>query len=161
MKKEDVGVGKLLTIGRIAQENVAQEGQPQENKCIVYWVEAEKPMVLNATNAQIIADITGIEDNIEHNWPNTRVVVFNDHNIMFKGKLTGGIRVRAPKQQTGQQQAPGFSQAVQPQAVTPPPYQAPLGTTQPMPQPQQQAPAEPIPLGPAGPAMPEDDGLPF
>jgi hypothetical protein len=100
LKKEDVGEGVLVTIKLIRKENVAMDGAEPEHKFVAYFEEFEKPMVLNSTNAQLIAKITGAEDNIEEIWPGHKVVLYNDPNITFAGKLTGGIRVRAPKQPT-------------------------------------------------------------
>ena len=59
--------------------------------------ECDKPMVLNSTNGQIIAQITGSDDT-DH-WTGHKIVLYNDPNITFAGKLTGGIRARAPKNQ--------------------------------------------------------------
>lgn len=97
LKKEDVGVGVLVTISGITQENVAQEGAEPDMKATLHFTELEKPMVLNSTNGQIIARITGASDNIETAWVGTKIVLFHDPNVSYAGKLVGGIRVRAPK----------------------------------------------------------------
>ena len=97
LKKEDVGKGALVTIRAVHQENVAVEGAEPEMKYCLSFNEFEKPMVLNSTNGQIIANITGIEDEIEKGWIGKQIVLFNDPNVSFGGKLIGGLRVRAPK----------------------------------------------------------------
>jgi hypothetical protein len=97
LKKEDVGEGVLVTIKSLEQENVAKEGAEPEMKFVLHFNEFEKPLVLNSTNAQIIAKITGAEDEIEVKWIGKSIVLYNDPNISFQGKLTGGIRVRAAK----------------------------------------------------------------
>ena len=99
LKKEDVGEGVLVTIDRLTQENVAKEGAEPEWKIAIYFRELEKPMVCNSTNAQIIAQITGKDFDVDKFWPGTQVVLYTDPNISFGGKLVGGIRVRAPKKQ--------------------------------------------------------------
>ena len=99
LKKEDVGVGVLVTIRGVGQENIAKEGAEAENKWCVYFSEFEKPLVLNSTNAQMIAKITGHEDNIENTWPGAKIVLYDDPNVQYAGKITGGIRIRAPKTQ--------------------------------------------------------------
>jgi hypothetical protein len=98
LTKEDVGRGALLTIKEVTQENVAKTGAPEELKYCLHFVEAEKPMVLNSTNGQLIAKITGSEDS--DNWGGKKVVLYNDPNVSFGGKVVGGIRVRAPKEQS-------------------------------------------------------------
>jgi hypothetical protein len=97
LKKEDCGAGILVTIKQCYEENVAKEGAPPEMKWCLSFFEQEKPMVLNSTNAQIIASVIGSEDT-DH-WTNEKIVLFSDMSITFQGKLVGGIRARAPRNQ--------------------------------------------------------------
>lgn len=97
LKKEDVGRGMLVTISRITEENVAQDGAEPEMKYCVWFSELDKPLVCNKTNAQLIAMATGHSEEVEHTWPGCKVVLFNDPSVAFGGKVMGGIRVRAPK----------------------------------------------------------------
>lgn len=99
LKKEDVGEGALVTICAVTQENIAKEGADPELKWTLHFDEFEKPMVLNSTNGQIIAKITGIENDIEVGWIGKQIVLYNDPNVSFAGKLMGGIRVRAVRKQ--------------------------------------------------------------
>ncbi len=66
--------------------------------------EVEKPMVLNSTNGQIIAAITGSEET--DNWIGKKIVLYDDPNVSFGGKLVGGIRVRAPRGKAATAPAP-------------------------------------------------------
>ena len=95
LKKEDVDPPVMVTIREVTQENTAKEGAPEELKWCVTFDELEKPMVLNVTNGQIIAKITGSEDSDD--WTGHQIVLYHDPNVTFGGKLVGGIRVRAPK----------------------------------------------------------------
>lgn len=97
LKKEDVGEGVLATISSVQRMNVAMEGAEPEMKWCLTFHELEKPMVLNSTNGQIIAKFTGIENDIEVGWLGKQVVLYDDPNVGFGGKITGGIRVRAPR----------------------------------------------------------------
>lgn len=99
LKKEDVGVGILVTIKGLNKQNVALDGAEPDEKFILHFDELDKPLVLNSTNAQTIAKITGHEHDIEKTWVGTKVVLFNDENVSYAGKVIGGIRVRAPKGQ--------------------------------------------------------------
>jgi len=99
LKKEDVGEGILVTISNLTQENVALDGAPPDMKVTLHFKEVDKPLVLNSTNGQIIAQITGVTEDIETGWLGKQVVLYTDPNITFQGKLVGGIRVRAPKTQ--------------------------------------------------------------
>ena len=97
LTRADVGPGKLMTITEVFQENVAKEGAPEELKWCIGFHESEKPMVLNSTNGQLIAQITKSEDT--DGWAGHKVVLYDDPSISFGGKLVGGIRVRAPRNQ--------------------------------------------------------------
>ena len=95
LKQGDVDPPVLVTISGYKQQNVAKEGEAKDMKYCLFFKELEKPLVLNSTNGQLIAKITGSEDLDE--WEGKKVVLYNDPNVGFGGKITGGIRVRAPK----------------------------------------------------------------
>ena len=97
LRKEDVGDGILVTIRKVTKQNVAMEGQEPEHKVCLYFEEVGKPMAINSTNGHIIAKGTGHEDDIENKWLGARIILYNDPNISYGGKLVGGIRVRMPK----------------------------------------------------------------
>ena len=95
LKKEDVDPPRLFTIRGLNSQNVAKEGADPEMKWTMQLEEADKPFVLNSTNLQMIANICGSDDSDD--WPGKQIVLYNDPNVSFGGKLTGGIRVRKPK----------------------------------------------------------------
>ena len=97
IKKEDVGEGKLVTIAKMEQQNVAMDDQPEEIKWIIHFQEFNKGMVLNWTNIQLIAKAVGSEET--EDWIGKKIVIYEDPNVSFGGKLVGGIRVRAVKKQ--------------------------------------------------------------
>lgn len=115
LTRNDVGRGVLVTIEGVHEENVAKEGAPIENKWCITFKELEKPMVLNSTNGQIIAGITGSEETDA--WTGHKIVLYDDPNVSFGGKLVGGIRCRAPRGPQVQQPQPKPTPApVTPQA---------------------------------------------
>ena len=77
------------------KKNVAKEGADPEMKWCLTFQEIDKPLVLNATNVQLCEQILGSDDTDD--WQGKRIVLYTDPNVSFQGKLTGGIRVRAPK----------------------------------------------------------------
>jgi hypothetical protein len=95
LKKEDVGAGALMTIESCEQHNVAKEGAEAEMKWCLTFAEGDKPLVLNSTNIQLCARICGSDDTDE--WIGKKIVLYNDPNVSYAGKIMGGIRVRAPK----------------------------------------------------------------
>lgn len=95
LRKADVDPPVLVTIGNLEQVDVSMEGEPAELKWALHFEELDKPLIMNSTNAAIIAKVTGSEDTDD--WVSHKVVLFKDDNVSFGGKLVGGIRVRAPK----------------------------------------------------------------
>lgn len=95
LKQTDVGRGLLVTVTACKAYNVAQEGAEPEHKWCLVFSEIDKPLVLNATNIQLCERIFGSDDT-DH-WTGKKLVLYVDPNVSYAGKLTGGIRVRAPK----------------------------------------------------------------
>jgi hypothetical protein len=104
LKQSDIGAGALMTVAGCNPHNVAKEGAEPETKWCLEFEESEKPLVLNAINIQLCEKIFGSDDTDE--WIGRRVVLYVDPTISFQGKVTGGIRVRAPKQQNAAKPAP-------------------------------------------------------
>lgn len=122
LTRADVGKGSLVTIrGDVFQENVAKEGAPEELRWCVAFDEFEKPLVLNSTNGQLIAQITGSEDS--EKWNGWKIVLYDDPSVSFGGKLVGGIRVRAPRQPATKPLPSGIKSTQAPPAAKPPPAQ--------------------------------------
>lgn len=94
LKRADVGTGALMTMTGLTQENVAKEGADPENKWCLHFEETEKPFVLNPTNIELIKEIHGEETD---DWMGKTIVIYDDPNVFYAGKKTGGLRVRAPK----------------------------------------------------------------
>jgi hypothetical protein len=106
LKKEDAERPVLATISTVDQQNVAAPGAGNEMKWCMHFKELDKPLVLNSTNIQLCKSIFGSDDTDD--WLGKQIVLYNDPNVSYAGKLTGGIRVRAPKKQA---QAPQAEQA--------------------------------------------------
>ena len=95
LKKEDVGTGALFTVAAVTQHNVAKEGVEPQLKWCMEFEESDKPLVLNSTNIQLSHGIFGSDD--ADDWVGGRIVLYADPNVMYAGKVVGGIRVRKPK----------------------------------------------------------------
>lgn len=91
LKKEDVGTGKLFTISAVKQHNVAAQGAEPEMKWCAEFDDIDKPLVLNSTNLHLIEAALG-SDNTD-DWIGKPIVVFEDANVSFGGKVVGGVRV--------------------------------------------------------------------
>jgi hypothetical protein len=99
LRKEQCDPPILVTIDSFVQENVAPEGQPQEEKWVMYVREHKLGLVLNSTNLQLLAQICSSQDTDE--WIGKQVVLWADPAVNFGGRAVGGIRVRAPKNGNG------------------------------------------------------------
>lgn len=86
----------LATIKHVSREKVGTD-EDSEEKSIVHFREDHKPLVLNYGNAESIYEINGSDDTDD--WGGTVIVLYRDPNVMFGGKRTGGIRIRAPRNQ--------------------------------------------------------------
>ncbi len=95
LKKEDVNDGVLATVANIKKINVAMENESPEYKFCMSFDEMDKPLVLNTTNIQLCA--LAFESDDTDDWVGKKIVLYNDPNVSYAGKITGGIRVRKPK----------------------------------------------------------------
>lgn len=138
LTRHDVGAGVLVTIKGLRQENMSKEGMPEELRWVMDFNETDKPLVLNSTNGQICAQI--LKSDETDNWIGHKIVLYDDPNISFAGKLTGGIRVRAPRNQ-------------------PAPVAKPAAPARPAPAPRQEQPRASEELNPA--EEMGDDSVPF
>ena len=78
-----------LTIRTCVLEELGQ-GNDKEKKPVLYFNKAQKGLVLNKTNANVIADAYGDDT---ANWEGKAVEVYPTE-VEFKGKLVDGIRLR-------------------------------------------------------------------
>lgn len=83
---------EVLTITDVKEEEMfdAQTGGKKNGLC-VYVAERELPMVLNKTNAAMIAEVTGTD--VLSDWIGKRIYVGTERVKAF-GKVTDAIRVR-------------------------------------------------------------------
>ena len=109
IKKDDVDPAVLYTITKCVQHDVSLENEPQRLKWCLEFAETDKPLVLNVTNMRLCESIY-MSDNTD-DWIGKPLVLYNDPSIMYAGKITGGVRVRPPKNQApaapAQPAAPG------------------------------------------------------
>ncbi len=88
----------LVTIKECHQEDVAKEDEAPEKKWCLSFHEVEKSLVLNLTNGELIAEITGSENTDD--WIGHKIVLFVDPSVKFGKKKVGGVRARAPRNQS-------------------------------------------------------------
>jgi hypothetical protein len=93
LTKDEVGDGLTVRIDEVLKQNVAPNGSKPEERCVLYFEDSIKPLVLNSTNAKTVADLLGTEE--ADDWRGKEIELYHDPKIEFAGKRIGGIRVRA------------------------------------------------------------------
>jgi hypothetical protein len=96
LKQSDFPEDYLVTVRAIERKNIAMDGKPADFKWLAHYNEFEKPMVLNATNIQLMAKACGSDDTDD--WIGKQVIVYVDENVSFGGELVGGLRIRKNRQ---------------------------------------------------------------
>lgn len=93
LTKEDCGLdGIVLTIKGFTSEDMKTDDGGYEHKVLMHFVEDVKPMILNRTNSQLLAQATGV--NRAGDAKGKQIIVVNDPSVSFGGKITGGLRIR-------------------------------------------------------------------
>ncbi len=90
----------LVTVKEVAEENVALDYQDAKEKYVIHFDENYKPWAPGFEVLEVIKQING-SGNVD-DWPGTKLVLFVDPFVKFGGKVLGGIRCRAPKEQPEQ-----------------------------------------------------------
>jgi hypothetical protein len=96
LKASDLqGRQPVVTIDRVEFEPV---GRTREMKPILYFAGKDKGVVLNKTNANKIASLTG--STLTEDWTGMRVTLFATH-VEFQGETVEAIRIKAAPQGNG------------------------------------------------------------
>ena len=92
LKAADIPAGQQLrlTVSGVRQETMESSG---EQKGVVHFLEEERGLVLNVTNANVIAESYGEDMDA---WSGKPVLLFST-TTDFAGKRVPCIRVRAPE----------------------------------------------------------------
>ena len=97
LTKEDVTPDVLVTVSHLAMGDIEADGKTERRAILHFHGDGLKPMVLNQTNKELLKVATG--EVTAGGIKNKKIVLFNDVTIMFQGKMTGGIRIRAARNQ--------------------------------------------------------------
>lgn len=93
LTKDDVAEPQVVTIQKFTREEVGQDADARV-KTIVHWKEDMRPLVAGPTVINQIRAVTGAERPKEA--IGKKIELYLDPTIVFKGKVTGGVRVRMP-----------------------------------------------------------------
>src|SRR6516225_2132565 len=91
LSASDLGDKKIRTrIGKIRKEMMRQQSGAERSKFVVYFTTLDKPMVLNATNKNVLVDALG---KVPTNWVGADIGLYTE-NTQFAGKPVKGLRLR-------------------------------------------------------------------
>jgi hypothetical protein len=87
----DLGDKKIRTrIAKVRKENLQQQGKEPRAKFVIYFTTLDKPMVLNATNKNVLVEKLGRDP---AKWSNAEVGLYTELT-QYAGKPVKGLRIR-------------------------------------------------------------------
>ena len=91
----------IAVIKSVQEENVSKDGEPRKVRWVCYFDGLEKGLVLNTSICRTLNKLVGLEEDSDDTeaWVGISVEIFNDKSIEYRGKKTGGLRVREPESQ--------------------------------------------------------------
>jgi hypothetical protein len=93
-KKEDLPEPVDTELLWVKEEKVTAPGKDARTRLVAYFEGLAKGLVLNTTNCEILAEITGTDD--PNQWKDIPVQLYVDPDVKYGGKKSGGIRIRRP-----------------------------------------------------------------
>jgi hypothetical protein len=90
LKADDADEDLIVTVKKVTIETLGQ-GPKAEEKLVVYFDEQSKGMVLNKTNAKMIARIAKSEDTDD--WKGVKIRIIATE-VEFQGDMVMSLRVR-------------------------------------------------------------------
>jgi len=94
LSKDDLEKPEIFTIDTVELDEVRTEEGKTEEKPILHFTDDEsKPLILNRTNAEYLAECFGLDSDT---WGGKVIELYVDPSVSFGKKRIGGIRVRIP-----------------------------------------------------------------
>lgn len=101
----------IFTIKSVKQELNHLVAGKKGNFNIAYFVENIKPLVINATNGNILRGFSPAKSPFVQDWNNIQVELFVDYMVKMKGDIVGGIRISPVQPKVKVKIKPIFSEA--------------------------------------------------
>jgi hypothetical protein len=92
LNKDDFPEEQTLQITEVKEEMVGQSDNADQRLVVYTTRYMKRGLVLNKTNAKALKAICGSSDT--DTWPENWFTVFIDPNVVMRGKVVGGIRVK-------------------------------------------------------------------
>jgi hypothetical protein len=96
VQKEDVDPPVTWTITKVEEVDMARNDEPPDLVPLVHFKETEKTLPLSSkVNRHSIAQIMHTPETDD--WIGRKITLYLDRTVEFQGRVTGGIRIRAPR----------------------------------------------------------------
>jgi len=92
LRKEDLDDDLIVTIKTVKLEDMP--GDDGEQRWVVHFRELPKGLVLNVTTIRTLESAFGSDTD---QWLGNKVELYVDPGVSYKGKVVGGLRLRARK----------------------------------------------------------------
>jgi hypothetical protein len=93
LKWQDLeGQDWVLTIARVAKEQIKSQDGSSKEKFILYFKEHEKGLVLNTTNIKTLYKLYGTDES--DTWIGKRLTLYVKDDVEFGGEMVSAIRIR-------------------------------------------------------------------
>jgi len=93
LSKEDVPTPICAVIADVRLETITGDGGAEEKGVLLFGEKGLKPMVLNATNGDLLLETYGPDTD---GWIDKAVEIYIDPGVMYAGRRVGGLRLRIP-----------------------------------------------------------------
>ena len=94
LKAADVKETPLIAVISYVEKEKVGQGSDQKEKPVMYFQDADKPMVVNSTNWDTLAEAYGEDSD---GWSGCKIKVYSAPT-QYQGKRTEGLRVSAFKE---------------------------------------------------------------
>ena len=102
LSKDDITSPVVATISDVVMETFTSDDE-EKTKSVMYFVGANKPMVINVANWMTVESLYG-DDSDE--WIGKTIEIWVDPSVMYGKKRVGGLRLREPAHNNGNGAAP-------------------------------------------------------
>jgi hypothetical protein len=100
LRAADLGGKEVdVTIDRVTSEEFEEDGKKRKKPVVHFRNAGIKPLVVNKTNAMLIAAACGSED--YNTWPGKQVRLYADL-VNFRGKVSEAVRVKRAQPASGE-----------------------------------------------------------
>ena len=95
LRADSITEPMVVTISSVEEQLVGKNGD-EERKPVCRFEELDQGLVLNSTTTRQLIELLASDESDD--WIGERVTIFNDPNVSYAGRQTGGLRFREAPQ---------------------------------------------------------------